>query len=228
MFLPPVRILFSWAIISCVSSSNVSTITATLFIVSSKSSPICSILSLVFTMSLSVCFSYTSSILLFTILLPASIILRIFSSSKSESQPFFLIALAWSHNHCSVISKTPCSFHSCIICCLYPLTGLPSSSKYLLLKKHSITILLTFLDHFVLTVLRWWLGLHCRTREHLPREEPSPTGPALFTPLFSEFWFYISLIRGLVNFRLHNHQYFYRDTISRWLPATAKERFIYP
>ena len=55
MFLLPARILFSWAIISCVSSSNVSTLAATLFIVSSESSPICSFLSLVLTMSLSLC-----------------------------------------------------------------------------------------------------------------------------------------------------------------------------
>ena len=86
-------------------------------------------------MYLSVWFSSTYTILSFTISLSAFIILQIFSSSKSESQPFFLIALAQSHNRCSVMSKTPCSFHSCTICCLYPLIGLPSSSKRLTSKE---------------------------------------------------------------------------------------------
>ena len=158
-------------------------------------------------MSLSVWFSSKSSILSFIISLSSSIILRIFSSSKSESQLFFLTASAWSHNRCLVISKTPCSFYSCIIRCLYPLIGLPSSSNDFLLKKDFITILFTFLDHFVLTVVGWQPA-HYWTREHLPDEVPSPTSPALFMPLFSEFWFDISLIRGLVNFRLHNHRYF--------------------
>ena len=71
-------------------------------------------------------------------------------------------------------------------------------------------------------------GPSCRTREHLLGEEHFPAGPALFTPLLSEFWFDISLIRGIVNFRLHNHRYFYRDTISRWLPNKAKEHFKCP
>ena len=179
-------------------------------------------------MSLSAWFSSTSSVLTFTISLSTSIIFQIFSSSKSERQPFFLVALAWSHNHCSVISKTPCSFHSYIIRCLYPLIGLLSSPKGLLLKKHSITILFTFLDHFVLTLVGWRPGPCCWTREHLPGEEPSPTGPVLFTSLFSEFWFDILLIRGLVNFTLHNHRYFYRDTMSRWFSTKAKEPFICP
>ena len=81
--------------------------------------------------------------------------------SKSESQPLFLIALASSHNRCSVISKTPCSFHSCIIRYLYPLIDLWSLSKGLLLKKHSMTILFPFLDHFVLTVAGLRPGPHC-------------------------------------------------------------------
>ena len=155
VFLLPARILFSWAIISYVSSSNVSTLTLTLLIVSSESSTICSFLSHVLTMSLFVFFSSTSSVLSFTISVYASLILRLFSSSKSESQPFFLTSLTWSHNRCSVISKTLCSFHRFIIHCLYPLIVLPSSTKDLLLKEHSITILFTFLGHFILTTVGW-------------------------------------------------------------------------
>ena len=138
-------------------------------------------------MSLSVWFSSTSSIPSFTITLSAFIILRMLLSSRTESQSFFLIALSWSHNRHSVVSKTPCSLHSCSIRCLYRLISLPSSSKDLLLKKHSITILFMFLDHFVLTAVRWRPVPCCRTREHVPVQETSPTGQVLFTPLFSEF-----------------------------------------
>ena len=173
MFLLPARILFSWVIISYVSSSNVSPLTTTLFLVSFESSTICSFLSLVLTMFYSVWFSSTSPILSFTISLSASIILRIISSSKSESHQFFLIALAWSHNRSLVISKTPCSFHSCIIRCLYSLIDLLSSSKGWLLKKHCITILFTLLNHFVLTVVGRRLCPCCRTREQ-------PTGRSTF------------------------------------------------
>ena len=159
MFLPPARISFSWAMISYVFSSNGSTLAVALSVVSSKSSPICSFLSLVLTMSLCISFSPTSSILSFTNAPSATIILHIFSSSKSEIQPFFIIASAWSHNRCPVISKTPSSFYSCIINCLYPLIGLPSSSTALILKKDFVTIWFTFLDHFVLTLVRWQSAL---------------------------------------------------------------------
>ena len=181
MFLPPARISFSWAMISCVSSSNVSTLAVVLFIVSSKSSLIYSFLSFVLTLFLFVWFSPTSSILSFTKSLSPSILLQIFSGSKSEIQPFFLMSLAWSHNRCSVISKTLCSFHSCIDNCLYPLIGLRSLSTGLILNKHSITILFTFLGHFVLTVVGWQLGPRCLGRELLPHEELSPAVPALIT-----------------------------------------------
>ena len=167
--------------ISCVSSPNVSTLAVVLFIVSSKSSRIYSFLSFILTLSLFVWFSPTSSILSFTKSLSPSILLQIFSGSKSEIQPFFLISLAWSHNRCSVISKTLCSFHSCIDNCLYPLIGLRSLSTGLILNKHSITILFTFLGHFVLTVVGWQLGPRCLGRELLPHEELSPAVPALIT-----------------------------------------------
>ena len=104
------------------------------------------------------------------------------------------------------------SFIICIISCinrrLYPLISLPSSSKGLLLKKHSITILFNFLDHFVLTVVGWRSGPCCQSNEHLSDKESSPTDPGLFTLLFSEFWFETLLIKGIVNFRLYNHWYF--------------------
>ena len=64
--------------------------------------------------------------------------LFVFSSPKSESHSFFLIALSWSHNRCYVISKTSCSFHSCIILCLYHVIVLPSSSKDLLLIHNKL------------------------------------------------------------------------------------------
>ena len=55
--------------------------------------------------------------------------LFVFLSPTSDSHSFFLIALSWSRNCCCVISKTPCSFNSCIIRCLYHPIVLPSSSK---------------------------------------------------------------------------------------------------
>ena len=64
--------------------------------------------------------------------------LFVFSSPKSESHSFFLIALSWSHNRCYVISKTSCSFHSCIILCLYHVIVLPSSSEDLLLIHNKL------------------------------------------------------------------------------------------
>ena len=35
--------------------------------------------------------------------------------------------------------------------------------------------------------------------------------------------FFIWLILGIVNFRLHCHQYFYRGSISSWLPTKARD-----
>ena len=71
----------------------------------------------------------------------------------------------------------------------------------------SIIISCITLFHFILAITWWRPGSRCCTKKHLPGEEPFPKGLVLFTPLFSKFWFDISLIWGLVDFRLHNHRY---------------------
>ena len=58
------------------------------------------------------------------------------------------------------------------------------------------------------------------------KEGTSLEGTASFTPLLGLLLFdNLIFIRGLVIFRLHYHQYFYRDNISRWSPTKAEERF---
>ena len=63
----------------------------------------------------------------------------------------------------------------------------------------------------------------------LPGKRPSLETPASFMLLLGLLLFDIlTLIRGLVIFRLHYHQYFHQDTISRWLLTNAEECFTCP
>ena len=69
----------------------------------------------------------------------------------------------------------------------------------------------------------------CSPMGHLPGERLSLEAPGTFTPLLDLLLFDIlTLIRGFLIFRLHYYQYFYRDTISRWLPTKAEEHFTCP
>ena len=91
------------------------------------------------------------------------------------------------------------------------------------------TSIKTFHHYLVNFLIPFHFSSHLMTaKKDLLDEEPFPKGLALFTPLFLKLCFDILLIWGLVDFRLRNHRYFYWDTISRWLPAKAKEWLICP
>ena len=71
-----------------------------------------------------------------------------------------------------------------------------------------------------LTGTTWNLLLHSETG----RRETFTWSSSLLDAMLGIFLFnMITLIWGIVNFRLYYHQYFYGDTISRWLPTIAKD-----
>ena len=82
-----------------------------------------------------------------------SIFLLMSSNSSFVIHSFFLIILAWSHKHCSVIFVPYRSFQTLCIRLLYPLIGLPSSSTGLLRKLHSMTAVFSVFFHVCLSLL---------------------------------------------------------------------------
>ena len=149
-------------------------------------------------MSLYVLFFFTSSILLFTISLCFYHPPNIFKLQIREPI-VFPISFCLMTNHSSVTSKTPCSFHFCIIHCLYPLVGLPAYHNNLFPVHRPLCS-----DSSRMTI-----RLPLSNYGTPARQRTFPCNLSLFMSLFSVFWICISLVRSLVNFRLHNHLYFY-------------------
>ena len=120
------------------------------------------------------------------------------SNSSSDYQPFFLIALAWSHTRCSVDSDIPLSVHSLNI------LSVSHNRCSLLIKKLTfvkiiLSVFFTSLFHFILAVARRRPDPRCCVREHLPGKGTSRV-LVPFTPLFSKIWFNIFTLWGFREF----------------------------
>ena len=66
----------------------------------------------------------------------------------------------------------------------------------------------------------WNVPLHSKTAE---REIFTWSSSLLQAVVGLTLFDIITLIWGILNFRLHYHQYFYRDIISRWLPTKSRD-----
>ena len=77
----------------------------------------------------------------------------------------------------------------------------------------------------VLFILAWLrMPETCPCILRLPGKRPSHEVPASFMLLLGIVLFdIVTLIWGILNLRLHQHQYFYWGTISRWLPTKARD-----
>ena len=131
-------------------------------------------------------------------------ILCISSSSKSGSHFLLKMLIFWATNLWSVTLNIPISFHMVCILFLYPL------------------LLYSFWDHFLLVVFLFITSGLMMTRPILLTNE-TLAEQETFTWSYNHIHIIVdlllfdilTLIRGLLIFRLHYHLYFYWDTISR-------------
>ena len=125
-----------------------------------------------------------------------------------NKQPFFLIAIDWSHFRCSVDSNILFfkNLFSLKILFEYSLRDISVSSKGLFLWKHFITTLFTSLFNFTLAVAVWRLGLHCCVGGKPARWRTFTWCCSLIHAIIlKNLTWHFQSFEVLVTFRLHKH-----------------------
>ena len=150
------------------------------------------------------------------------------SSSKSDNHFLFNMLCLWSANLCSVtLNKdshvVPYGMHSLPVFISPIVTSVVALHYYSILFLRPFSSFCTPISSSLMTTRPILLT------NGLPARWENFTWSSSLIHVIVEFSFDIlTLIRGLVIFRLHFHQCFYWDTISMWLPTKAEEHLTYP